>query len=340
VPSTCPNSGHRIVLGMVDSSITIRRASGADLDEIIAVGAAALGWKPDEPNSELFRWKHVDNPFGASPIWLAEVDGQIAGYRAFMRWELVDASGRLWRAVRAVDTATHPDFQRRGIFSRLTMHAVDEMRDEGGDIVFNTPNTQSRPGYLKMGWIDVGRLPVAIHPTSVSSTLRLVGARTPAEKWSEVSTTGVDAHEALVDPALTALVASQPGPSGLGTVLSPEFLRWRYRLEPLRYRAWAPDGVADGVVLFRVRRRGAARECAVGHVLAPGGDASRARSLLRGLSKAVDADYLLRLGPPDVRTGFVALMGQGPRLTARTVTTDPPTEIADWHFELGDIELF
>jgi len=34
------------------------------------------------------------------------------------------------------------------------------------------------------------------------------------------------------------------------------------------------------------------------------------------------------------------LMGQGPRLTARSVTTDPPTEIADWHFELGDIELF
>ena len=61
---------------------------------------------------------------------------------------------------------------------------------------------------------------------------------------------------------------------------------------------------------------------------------------MRGLSKAVDADYLLRLGPPDVRTGFVALIGQGRRLTARNVATDPATEIADWHFELGEIELF
>ena len=33
-------------------------------------------------------------------------------------------------------------------------------------------------------------------------------------------------------------------------------------------------------------------------------------------------------------------MGQGPRLTARTVATDPATEIADWHFKLGEIELF
>ena len=206
MPSTCPNSGHRIVLGMVDSSITIRRASDADLDEIIAVGAAALGWKPNEPNSELFRWKHVDNPFGASPIWLAEIDGQIAGYRAFMRWELVDASGRLWRAVRAVDTATHPDFQRRGIFSRLTMHAVEEMRDEGGDIVFNTPNTQSRPGYLKMGWIDVGRLPVAIRPTSVSSTLAA----------GRSSNAGREVVRSVNDRGRCARGAGGPGAHGLG----------------------------------------------------------------------------------------------------------------------------
>ena len=323
---------------MVDPDITIRRATEDDLDRIIEVGAAALGWKSGEPNEELFRWKHLDNPFGASPIWLAEADGRLAGYRAFMRWDLVGRLGRRIRAVRAVDTATHPDFQRRGIFSRLTMQAVQETTDEGVDIVFNTPNSQSRPGYLKMGWVDVGRLPVAVRPTSVQSVARLRGARTPAAKWSEEASTGVAAVEVLAEEGLAALRG--PVGDGLATPLSMDFLRWRYRLEPLRYRAWVPDGVDSGVVFFRVRQRGTARECSVASVLTPGGDQSRARALLAGLARAVDADYVLRLGKPDVRSGFVPVPRQGPRLTARALATEPPHELDAWSFQLGDIELF
>ncbi len=37
------------------------------------------------------------------------------GFRTFLRWEFEDA-GRVVRAVRAVDTATHPDHRGRGIF--------------------------------------------------------------------------------------------------------------------------------------------------------------------------------------------------------------------------------
>ena len=69
------------------------------------------------------------------------------------------------RAVRAVDTATDPDYQGRGLFTRLTLQAIDELRAEGVDFVFNTPNDQSRPGYLKMGWQVVGTLPTHVRPT-------------------------------------------------------------------------------------------------------------------------------------------------------------------------------
>lgn len=325
---------------MTDSALSIRPATDADFDEIVEVGAAALGWKPGEPNAELFRWKHVDSPFGRSPIWLAEAEGRIAGYRAFMRWNLVDESGREWRAVRAVDTATHPDFQRRGIFRTLTTHAVEQVREEGVDLVFNTPNTQSRPGYLKMGWVDVGRLPVAFRPTSLGAISRLARARTAAQKWSEQSVTGESASSVVATRGFAELLDRQPRPTGLATRLNGDFFRWRYGLEPLRYRAWAPQGVKAGVVLFRVRRRGAARECAVGHVVAPGGDHWRVRQLLVSLTKAVDADYVLRIGGPDVRAGFAPLVGQGPLFTARSVASDPPPTLAGWDLQLGDIELF
>jgi hypothetical protein len=253
--------------------------------------------------------------------------------------------------VRAVDTATHPDFQRLGIFSKLTVGAVDEMRDEGVDIVFNTPNDQSRPGYLKMGWIDVGRLPVAFRPTSPAALARMAKARTPADKWSEPTGTGVSAIDALADAAaVTELVASAgdaaPGGSAgtsLSTPLEAAFLAWRYSLEPLHYRAWVgPTGrgeLSEGLVLFRRRRRGTAMECSVGHVLVPGGDPGDVRRLLASLAKEVEADYLIRIGAPDARGGFAPLPNQGPRLTARAVTSEPPADLAAWRLQLGDVEL-
>lgn len=324
---------------MTDSDISLRRAGPDEVEAIVAMAAAALGWRAGEPNAELFRWKHVTNPFGASPMWVAESGDRLAGFRALMRWELMDATGRRFRAVRAVDTATHPDFQRRGIFSKLTMHGVQEMRLEGVDFVFNTPNDQSRPGYLKMGWIDVGRLPVAFRPTSFGALVRVARARTAAEKWSEESPVGVPALDVLGNDAIAGLLDSRPAPAGLATPLSADYLQWRYGLEPLHYRAWAPDAVEDGVVVFRVRRRGSARECSVGSVLSPGGGARRALQLLHGLGKAVDADYLLNMSRTPLR-GFIPMPGQGPRLTAREVATSPPASLRGWDMSLGDIELF
>lgn len=42
----------------------------------------------------LFRWKHVDTPFGRSFMLVAERGGRIIGFRAFMRWQLSDGLSR------------------------------------------------------------------------------------------------------------------------------------------------------------------------------------------------------------------------------------------------------
>src|SRR5688500_17576198 len=96
----------------------IRRAVEADIPEIVSLLKLSLGESLMPKSERYWRWKHIENPFGVSPVLLAIEAGTIIGVRAFMRWAWSRGETRL-EAVRAVDTATHPDFQGRGIFRKL-----------------------------------------------------------------------------------------------------------------------------------------------------------------------------------------------------------------------------
>ena len=323
-----------------DTSLVLRRATPADEAAVPGLLGASLGWGSDERFGSFFAWKHKDNPFGTSPAWVA-VDGEkLVGFRTFLRWELEGPDGAV-RAVRAVDTATHPEYQRRGIFSRLTRRALEELRAEGVGLVFNTPNDRSGPGYLKLGWSEVGRLPVRFRPTSVRALVRMAGARRQAERWSLPVDAGMPATDALAAPGLEALLASQPPPTGLRTRCTPAFLAWRYGFEPLRYRAVLGGRTpADGLAIFRARRRGTAVEGTVSDVLVPDGDQRRRRRLLRKVLAVRGLDYVLDVDGRALRHGFLPLVGQAPTLYARALAADTVPMLAGWRLSLGDIELF
>jgi GNAT superfamily N-acetyltransferase len=328
------------------SELDVRRATDADLPAVLALLANAMARDASDARFEtLYRWKHEHNAFGRSPAWVSVDGDRLAGIRVFMRWEFV-VDGQVKRAVRAVDTATDPAYQGRGIFTRLTMHALEEVTADGIDFVFNTPNDQSRPGYLKMGWHVVGKLPVMVRPCSVTGAARIVAARVPAERWSRDTNAGDAAVDVLADGALDALVsavmAGRARRQGLWTRLSPDFLRWRFGSQPISYRAFVgPGGVERGVVIFRVRQRGPASEVVVCELLVPDGDAAVARKLLRTALRAARADYAIRLGGGrPVGDGFVQLPGLGPVLTRRKAAGEAPAARAAWHLTLGDVELF
>lgn len=325
------------------ADVEVRRATAADREEVLDLLTASLGWVPDALHDRFFSWKHDENPFGVSPAWVATEGDRILGFRTFLRWAFDLPDARRVEALRAVDTATHPDAQGKGIFKRLTLSALEDLAGEGVAFVFNTPNEQSRPGYLKMGWVQVGRLPVTVRFLSPAGMLRTARARTPADKWSDPSTAGVPAADALADEAgLASLLASQPAATAARTALTPAVLRWRYGFEPLHYRAvLAGPSAAEGVAVFRVRRRGAAREAVLAWLAVPGADRGRARRLTRAVTRALDADHLLRIGGPVVGLdGFVRLPGQGPILTTREVREPGPSVVGGWDLGLGDVELF
>ena len=324
------------------SGLRIRELVPADRPEVLRLLALSLGWVPDAHHDQFFEWKHGRNPFGPSLAWVAVLDGRIVGFRTFLRWEL-EGEGRPVAAARAVDTATHPDHRGAGVFSRLTRHGLERLGRAGIEFVFNTPNDQSRPGYLKMGWQRVGRAPLLVRARSVAALPKVMRSRTPADLGSLPSEAGLAAADVLSDrPALASLLRSQPPSPRIRTRRTPEFLAWRYAgFPPLTYRAvCAEEGLAGGLALFRLRRRGPAVEAAIGDVLAPHGDRRCAAALAREVLRASGADYALA-SVVGHWSGFVPLPGQGPVVTWKGLGDAPgPPPIRAWGLSLGDIELF
>ena len=321
--------------------LVIRRYEDRDEDDVVRLLGRSLGKDADERYRALFRWKHFANPAGPSLAWVAEVDGRLAGYRAFLRWRFRGPDGPV-ESVRAVDTATSPEHRGMGVFRRLTEHGLARLAPEGVSFIFNTPNDQSRPGYLKMGWAAVGRAPVRVRPRAVGTVPRILTARAPAVLWSVPTDVGVPSAEVLASRELEDAVAALPaaGPPGaMETDRTRSFLRWRYAgFEPIASRALlAGDAPADGLVLFRLRQRGRALECTVGEVLAA--DPRRGAALVRRALQETKADYALVGAAPGGRLpGFLASDRVGPVLTWRA--TGPPQARPELALTLGDLELF
>ena len=318
--------------------LVVRRAEPGDDAAVIPMLRASLN-KLDDPHYEAFlHWKHRENAFGPSPAWVALHDERVVGYRTFLRWRFLDDAGRVVTAVRAVDTATDPAYRGMGIFRMLTLRAVADLTLAGDGIVFNTPNDQSRPGYLKMGWSVARRLPVGVLPTGPRSMATMITSRVPAALWSQETGVGLDAGEALGDPSVATVLLEHAPSHGFRTDRTPEYLAWRTSFGPLRYRLLLASDAdpAEGGIVFRLRRRGDAVEAAVVEQLVP--NRRTGARLVRRLLRETGADYAigLRTGPS---AGLLPLPGQGPLLTTRPLAASPPSP-REWSLTLGDVELF
>jgi hypothetical protein len=311
--------------------LDIRPASVDDRPAICALLRQALGVGDDPRYERFLEWKHQANPFGSSYEWVAVIDGTVVGYRSFLRWELI-VDGAVRTAVRAVDTATALDHMGKGVFSALTMHGVTHLASQDVACVFNTPNNASRPGYLKMGWSVVGKLPVGVMARSPLALRHVRQARQAAARWSEPCTEfepAVEAIERIVSNDSTPVT-----PARWATNRTMPFLRWRYGLDDLHYRGVE---VGSAVVVFRVRRRGPLREALIADVIGRAERPARLGSVIRRILQSTGADVAVISGRHRPRT---ALPIAGPQLTWRPISDQRVPTIQELSFCGGDMELF
>ncbi len=314
------------------ADLVVRHARDDDIPRILETLRAALGETAlSRRTPELWDWKHVTNPFGRSLVVVAEDRGRIAGVRAMMRWELRTPDGFRLRCLRPVDTATHPDYHRQGIFRELTMTALDEARAEGVDLVFNTPNKRSAPGYLNMGWRHVANLGVLVRH-------RLGRSVTPSR----------DTPPSIADmaPGLHVLDRRVPDatdrtPLGLRTPRSESYLHWRFEAHPTASYGYLA-GTNGDVVFARASSRGSASELVVSDLF--GTDSN----MIRLLARSARARYLAGWFSPNTPERRLAVRGGMIPLPIRTLrlVAIPLSELdldvfdlASWDLATSDLEL-
>jgi GNAT superfamily N-acetyltransferase len=316
----------------------IVRANASDLTEIVQLLKESLGEKLMPKSAAFFSWKHFQNPFGESVILLAKEEGRIVGVRAFMNWQWA-TDREICRAVRAVDTATHPDFQGKGIFSKLTMKAVETCKENHTGFVFNSPNKISIKGYLKLGWYSNGKMPLTVKPIF---TLPFKSKKKSIEELYD---------EYSISKALASLEESwkikEVGDNFI-TPVSKAYLVWRYRDCPVaQYGAVIQPGLFG--IIFRIKKHRKLLECRLTEVWLEDENAKKAlQNALNEMIRKTGVSFVTCAPLADAKgklhlSGFWGPFGIGPEITLKTLAMDNLYNFNGyfrWSPSIGSMELF
>jgi N-acetylglutamate synthase-like GNAT family acetyltransferase len=305
--------------------VNIRKGIEADILPIVNLLKQSLG-ESLLPKSETFwRWKHIENPFGESPVLIAEESNELIGVRAFLMWKWFYVD-KQFIAARAVDTATHPNHQGKGIFKKLTLQLLENCKHHQVDFIFNTPNKSSMPGYLKMGWIKAGRLPIRIRFVTPMEKFLFKKRSVQEITWEQFEKSYKE---------IERITKSIETPKNIC------YLKWRYYDVPVAsYQILM--GEENEFVIYRIKK-GKIKELRIVEYLSNEPNISEN---LWGQVKAIAAKQNARAITISGTTNNFKkgiLLNLGPVVTIRQVSTDLPKELisfTNWSPSLGDLELF
>jgi len=334
----------------------VKLDSVAPSDAIVLLKAAFGERFTSHSFEKVWHWRHNENPAGHSlGTACLSATQELVGLRPFMFFRLAAGDDQLL-AARAGDTAVHPDYQRRGLFSSLTRKGVNNLRRAGVHLIFNTPNEKSGPGYKKLGWTLLGHPVVWVKINKPLSALYqfLFHRKTTVE--IEAHSYGASVSEGL--ESLLSLVPLNQKEKRIHLEKSPCYLRWRYDDHPVHCYRLTTDMGAKGtefidsprcVLVSRPDRRGPVRGLAVVEQFYS--SIASYRRALRKLSQEVDADYVLLAGVRSMSeiagllaNGFMPLKWRNVNLAVNVlddgVLPKCPLKMKNWYLSLGDLEAF
>ena len=108
------------------------------------------------PPENYFEWKFLNNPAGKAIGFVAYHEDNVAGFYGVIPEDFM-VNGEKTIIYQSMDTMTHPDFQRQGLFTNLAKKTYEYLIETDGEVfIIGFPGLSSHPGFVKkLGWKDV-----------------------------------------------------------------------------------------------------------------------------------------------------------------------------------------
>ncbi len=254
-----------------ETPLVIRPYQPTDADAVQAVLAATYAERATP--RDRYHWWSLGCPVATTGFMVAVAGEKLVGVQPMAIFPYRTTDTRVTGAM-LTGVAVHPQWRRRGIFSALLNACEHEAWRQGAAFITTMPNDQSRPGFLKMGYTDLGLRTLLLRPLKPAA----LGARlVPVLGWAAGAGAGLLQTRLKPTPppapaafhfrdisTLTPLhiqAATQHHAlfPGLGIDRSAPWLHWRYRAAPhCPYRlteATTPHGDLLGWCATRVDTR-------------------------------------------------------------------------------------
>ncbi len=312
----------------------IREATSSDIPEIITVLRASIGEAKLPKTEEIWKYKHFDNPFGASLIILAVVSGRIIGVRAFMKWDW-NLNETRFSALRAVDTGILPEHQRKGIFKILNSAGLELAKGRGDYFIFNTPNSKSLPANLKMGWNKIDKLKIVFIPGNFR--------KRNSKKENSQYRKSKNLTDLQLQELLDAYNNLQSQKGKIFTPKSPAYLQWRYEQNPLQEYEIIAD--RDFYLAAYLKPHKHFTELRITeHIYYNQVGLDKIKTAISEMNKIFGAELIAYTSGLNL-SSFQFSVKLGPVMVYRNLNLDAESEnkinnLINWSYTLGDLELF
>ena len=103
-------------------------------------------------NLTFWQWKYKNNNAGFHKNWIliarANQDNRVGGhYTAIPVY--ISCNKKSILSAQSVDTLTHVDFRKQGVFTELAKQCYVQLTNDGVDFIYGYPNDNSYPGFVK-----------------------------------------------------------------------------------------------------------------------------------------------------------------------------------------------
>jgi GNAT superfamily N-acetyltransferase len=108
---------------------------------------------------EYLRWLYALSPDGSAIGHDAFADGRLAAHYVVVPVNFSSAQGQVIKGCWSLNTATHPDFQGKGLFVKLAEATYATAHGEGCGFVVGVANQNSTHGFVRrLGFANLGQL--------------------------------------------------------------------------------------------------------------------------------------------------------------------------------------